>query len=119
MPVVSVIGFSFRFNGKVLQSDGLTCLYRATDAEASTTRFLILTKDRRFAYLERPVGGKGLQAAEEWSADRARTFLMQHGEGDIVDQFPDIFQRRPVVVQPAKPRKPKDNVAEPLLFPLH
>jgi hypothetical protein len=114
-----VKGFSFRFAGKVVQSDSLTCLYRQTDAEASITCFLILTKDRRFAYLERPVGGNGLQAAEEWSADRARTFLMQHGEGDIVDQFPDIFQRRPVAAQPAKPRKPKDNDAEPSLFPIH
>jgi hypothetical protein len=112
-------GFSFRLNGKVLQSEGLTCLYRSTDAEASTTRFLILTKDQRFAYLERPVGGKGLQTAEEWSADRARAFLMQHGEGDIVDEFPDIFRRRSAIVQPARPRKPKDNAAEPLLFPLH
>jgi len=112
-------GFSFRLNGKVLQSEGLTCLYRSTDAEASMTRFLILTKDRRFAYLERPVGGKGLPTAEEWSADRARAFLMQHGESDIVDEFPDILRRRPVVVEAARARKPKDNAAEPFLFPLH
>jgi hypothetical protein len=120
MPIVSVTGFSFRFAGKVLQSEGLTCLYRSTDVEATTTRFLILTKDRRFAYLERPVGGKGVQVAEEWSADRARAFLMQHGESDVVDEFPDIFRKRPVLAQPGKTRKvPKDNAAEPLLFPLH
>src|ERR1700761_4823120 len=123
MPVVpvtsGVAGFSFRFNGKVVQSDSLTCLYRSTDVEATTTRFLILTKDGRFAYLERPVGGQGVQTAEEWRADRARAFLMQHGESDVVDEFPDTFRRRPVIVQAAKPRKPKDNAAEPLLFPLH
>ena len=103
----------------MLQTEGLTCLYLSTASEASKTSFLILTKDRRFAYLERPVGCTGLPAAEEWSADRARAFLMQHGESDIVDEFPDIFRRRPVVVQPARERKPKDNAAEPLLFPLH
>jgi hypothetical protein len=112
-------GFSFRLGGKVLQPEGLTCLYRSTDAEAMTTRFLILTKDRRFAYLERSVGGKGIQTAEEWGADRARSFLMQHGESDVVDEFPDIFRPRAAVVQPARPRKPKDNAAEPFLFPLH
>ena len=112
--------FSFRLNGKALQSETLTCLYRSTDVEGMAARFLMLTKDGRFAYLERAVGGKGVQAAEEWSPERARSFLMQHGESDVVDEFPDIFRRRPVVAQPPRPRKPaKDNAAEPLLFPLH
>ena len=112
-------GFSFRLGGRTYQSDGVTCLYRAVDADSMATRFLMLTKDGRFAYLDRVIGGKGIQAAEEWSPDRARSFLMQHGESDIVDEFPDIFRKRPVVVQPARPRKAKDNAAEPLLFPLH
>jgi len=112
-------GFSFRLGGRTYQSDGVTCLYRAVDADSMATRFLMLTKDGRFAYLDRVIGGKGLHAAEEWSPDRARSFLMQHGESDIVDEFPDIFRKRPVVVQPARPRKAKDNTAEPLLFPLH
>ena len=100
----------------------LTQIFRfftQADVEATTTRFLILTKDRRFAYLERPVGGKGIHAAEEWSADRSRAFLMQHGESDVVEEFPDIFRKRPVVAQSAKRKVPKDNAAEPLLFPLH
>jgi hypothetical protein len=112
-------GFSFRLSGRVLQSDSVTCLYRSVDAEGMAARFLMLTKDGRFAYLDRAVGGKGIQAAEEWSAERARAYLMQHGESDIVDEFPDIFRKRPVIVQPARPRKPKDNAAEPFLFPLH
>ena len=50
----------------------------------------------------------------------AARFLMQHGESDIVEEFPDIFRKRPVVAQSTKTRKvPKDNAAEPLLFPLH
>jgi hypothetical protein len=112
-------GFSFRLGGRTYQFDGATCLYRAVDAEGMATRFLMLTKDGRFAYLDRVIGGKGIHAAEEWSPDRARSFLMQHGESDIVEEFPDIFRKRPVVVQPAKPRKAKDNAAEPFLFPLH
>jgi len=117
---MSVSGsFSFRLDGKSHQSDAVTCLYRSVDAEAMATNYLMLTKDGRFAYLDRVIGGKGIHAAEEWSPDRARTFLMQHGESDIVEEFPDIFRKRPVVVQPAKPRKAKDNAAEPLLFPLH
>ncbi len=113
-------GFSFRLGGRTFQSDGVTCLYRAVDTEGMATRFLMLTKDGRFAWLDRVIGGKGVHAAEEWSPDRARTFLMQHGESDVVEEFPDIFRKRPVVVQPARPRKaPKDNAAEPFLFPLH
>jgi hypothetical protein len=121
MPVVSVKdAFSFRLGGRTYQSDGVTCLYRSVDAEAMATRFLMLTKDGRFAYLDRVIGGKGVYAAEEWSPDRAMRYLMQHGESDIVEEFPDIFRKRPVVAQSAKTRKvPKDNAAEPLLFPLH
>ena len=113
-------GFSFRLGGRTHQSDGVTCLYRSVDADAMAARFLMLTKDRRFAYLDRVIGGKGVYAAEEWSPDRAMRFLMQHGESDVVEEFPDIFRKRPLSVQPAKARKaPKDNAAEPLLFPLH
>jgi len=113
-------GFSFRLGGRTYQSDGVTCLYRSVDTEAMATRFLMLTKDGRFAYLDRVIGGKGVYAAEEWSPDRAMRYLMQHGESDLVEEFPDIFRKRPVIAQPAKTRKvPKDNAAEPLLFPLH
>jgi hypothetical protein len=113
-------GFSFRLGGKAYQADGVTCLYRSVDPEAMATQFLMLTKDGRFAYLDRVIGGKGIYAAEEWSADRAMRFLIQHGESDIVEEFPDIFRKRPVVAQSTKTRKvPKDNAAEPLLFPLH
>ncbi len=118
MPVKDA--FSFRLGVKAYQADGVTCLYRAVDAEAMAARFLMLTKDGRFAYLDRVIGGKGVHAAEEWSPDRAMRFLMQHGESDIVEEFPDIFRKRPVAVHPAKSRKAtKDNAVEPLLFPLH
>ena len=113
-------GFSFRLGGRTFQSDGVTCLYRSVDAEAMTACFLMLTKDGRFAYLDRVIGGKGVHAADEWSPDRAMRFLMQHGESDVVEEFPDIFRKRPVAVRPSRSRKvAKDNVAEPFLFPLH
>jgi hypothetical protein len=123
MPVgVASIGgsFGFRLAGKSYQSDGVTCLYRGVDAEAMATQYLMLTKEGRFAFLDRVIGGRGVYAAEEWSPDRAMRFLMQHGEGDIVDEFPEIFRKRPVAS--AKPKKiaaSKDRSAEPLLFPLH
>jgi hypothetical protein len=117
-------GFSFRLSGKTYQADNTTCLYRAVDAEAMTTRFLLLTRDGRFAYLDRVIGGKGVYAADEWGGDRAQRFLMQHGDGDVVEEFPDIFRRRaPASAHPPKERKaaatPKDRPAEPYLFPLH
>jgi hypothetical protein len=128
MPVVSVRGdstvtggFAFRLSGKSYQADATTCLYRAVDAEAMTTRFLLLTKDGRFAYLDRVIGGRGVYAADEWSGDRAMRFLLQHGEGDIVDEFPDIFRRRVPAPAAAKVKKAasKERPGEPYLFPLH
>jgi hypothetical protein len=115
-----VVGFSFRLGGKSVQAEAATCLYRAVDAEAMTTRFLLLTKDGRFAYLDRVIGGKGVYGAEEWSPDRAMRFLMQHGEGDIVDEFPDIFRKRmPAATKARKIASSKDRPTEPYLFPLH
>ncbi len=114
-------GFSFRMGGKTYQADATTCLYRAVDAEAMTTRFLLLTKDGRFAYLDRVIGGRGVYAADEWGGDRVMRFLMQHGEGDIVDEFPDIFRRRVPAPAAAKVKKAaaKERPGEPYLFPSH
>jgi len=127
MPVVPVRdGFSFRLGGKVYQSESTTCLYRGADTEAMATLYLMLTKDGRFAYLGRVIGGKGgIHTAEEWSPERAQRYLMEHGEGDVVGEFPDIFRKRVVApVAEAKPGKvstesPKGRPAEPYLFPLH
>jgi hypothetical protein len=113
---------SFRLTGKLYSADSCICLYRGMDAEALTTCQLFLTKDRRFAYLARVIGGKGMYAAEEWGHDRAMRFLLAHGEGDLVDEFPDIFRKR-AVIEPARKNRSvgggKDRPAEPLLFPLH
>jgi hypothetical protein len=112
--------FSFRLGGKSHQSGAVTCLYRSVDAEAMATRYLMLTKDGHFAYLDRVIGGKGVYSAEEWSPDRAMRFLVEHGESDIVDEFPDIFRKRMAAAPKAKKiASSKDRAAEPLLFPLH
>jgi hypothetical protein len=116
-------GFSFRLNGKLCAADKCACLYRAIDAEDMVTHALLLTRDGRFAYLDRVIGGKGVQAAEAWSGDRAKRFLIQHGEGDLVDEFPDIFRKRaPAPPMRVKDRRivaaPKGRPAEPYLFPL-
>jgi len=112
--------FSFRLTGKLYQAESSVCLYRGMDAEALTACYLFLTRDRRFAYLARVIGGKGIYAGEEWGHDRAMRFLLAHGEGDLVDEFPDIFRKR-AVAEPARKSRPatKDRPSEPLLFPLH
>ncbi len=118
----AMAGFSFRLNGKLHAADKCTCLYRAIDAEDMVSRALLLTRDGRFAYLDRVIGGKGIQAAEDWSGDRAQRFLIQHGEGDLVDEFPDIFRKRAPAAPRVKDRRiaasPQGRPAEPYLFPL-
>jgi len=113
--------FSFRLTGKLYAAESCTCLYRGVDAEALTTCHLFLTKDRRFAYLARVIGGKGVYAAEEWGHDRAMRFLIAHGEGDLVEEFPDVFRKRAVAkpAQKSRTSAPKVRPSEPLLFPLH
>ncbi len=123
MPVRSPIAgdLSFRLNGKTLRAADCICLFRSADAEALLLRYLLLTRDRRFVCLDRGIGGKGPHAAEEWSPSRAQRFLIEHGEGDLVDEFPDIFRKRPAMAaaQPAAPRAArKPHPAEPFLFPL-
>jgi hypothetical protein len=117
-------GFSFRMSGRLYPADGCTCLFRSVEAEEMANRYLFLTKDGRFAYLARVVGGKGIAVAEEWNGDRAMRFLIQHGEGDLVEEFPAIFAKRaPAPVPPSKARSiavsPKGRPAEPYLFPLN
>jgi hypothetical protein len=115
---------SFRLTGRLYPAETCTMLYRGLDPEAMTTNHLFLTRDGRFAYLMRVIGGKGVYAAEEWGPERAKRFLEQHGEGDIIDEFPDIFRKRPPAPKVApKERKvsvaPRGRPAEPFLFPLH
>jgi hypothetical protein len=123
MPVKAGGVVTFRLNGKSYAADQCTCLFRAADMEEMVTRLLVLTRDGRFAYLGRVIGGKVMQAAEDWSADRAMRFLIQHGEGDLVDEFPDIFRKR-APSQPTRGRdrrvaaSPRGRPAEPYLFPL-
>jgi hypothetical protein len=97
------------------------CLFRAFDPAAMTVRYLVLTKDRRFAYLEAVIGDKGVRPATEMARDRAMRFLREHGEGDLVDEFPDIFREdeRMTLAPEISGKAPKDRPAEPYLFPLH
>jgi hypothetical protein len=116
-------GFSFRLNGKLYAADKCACLYRAIDGEDMVIHALLLTRDGRFAYLDRVIGGKFVQAAEDWSGDRAKRFLIQHGEGDLVDEFPDIFRKRPPASAPRRREQrvvasPRGRPTEPYLFPL-
>jgi len=116
-------GVSFRLAGKHIPLAACTCLYRAIDPSSMTTAYLALTKEGRFAYLSRAVGGKGLHTADEWSPARAMRFLVEHGEGDLVEEFADIFRKRgPVRKNAASGGKiaatPKNRPTEPYLFPL-
>jgi hypothetical protein len=120
---MSVTGLSFRLGGKVIQAGVCTCLYRAADPEAMSAQYILLTRDGRFACLDRVIGGKGPHAATEWSPARTMRFLVEHGEGDLVDEFPDIFRKR--AQGGGKPKteltpsaSPKGRPAEPFLFPL-
>ncbi len=110
---------SFRLGGKLHAAESCAMLYRGIDAEAMTTDQLFLTPDGRFAYLARVIGGVGVYAAEQWDHAQAVRFLRQHGEGDVVDEFPDAFRKRVVAARVARGHgaAPKGSSAEPLLFP--
>ena len=86
-------GFSFRMSGRLYPADGCTLpvpLGRGGgDGESH-----IAVPDQ--ATGDSPIwpalsAGKGIaSAAEEWNGDRAMRFLIQHGEGDLVEEFPAI-----------------------------
>ena len=122
MPVIgpAAPAVSFRLNGKLYSLDRCICLYRGTDPAAMTATYLALTPERRFAFLSRVIGGGAILSAEEWEADRAKRFLADHGEGDIVEEFPDAFRKRSSAPKAAPRAKaaPRDLPAEPDLFPL-
>ncbi len=114
----------FRLGGKWHSLVTCVCLYRAVDPVAMTVRYLALTKDRRFAYMEAVIGDKGVRPAVEMTRERAIRFLIDHGEGDLVAEFPDIFQeethaRTPAGEAATEAAAPKDRPTEPYLFPLH
>jgi hypothetical protein len=100
--------------------DGAVCLYRAAEPDGMTVTSLLLTRDQRFVWVERPIG-RDQQVSEDWTAERARRFLLDHGEGDVVEQFPDVFRAAPK--KPAARRQPaaapRSRPSEPYLFPLH
>ncbi len=113
---------SFRLNGRQYACEACVALYRGADVEAMTTNHLFLTRDGRFAYLAQVIGGVGVYAAEEWDHPQAMRFLRQHGEGDIVDEFPDVFRKRAMTTPKAAPKErkvaPPGHSAEAFLFPL-
>ena len=103
------------------------CLYRAVDPVGMTAQYLVLTKDKRFAHVEAVIGDKGVRPAIELTRERAIRFLVEHGEGDLVEEFPDIFReethahvRAPQAnADGSEAVAPKDRPTEPYLFPLH
>lgn len=112
----------FRLGNKWHALVACVCLYRAVDPATMTAKYLVLTKDRRFAYLEAVIGDKGVRPVTEMTRDRALRFLVENGEGDVVEEFPDIFRDDPRILAPSSGEEaaaPKDRPAEPYLFPLH
>ena len=101
------------------------CLYRSVDPVSMTAHYLVLTKDRRFAHVEAVIGDKGVRPAIELTRERAIRFLVEHGESDIVEEFPDIFREETHARAPqatageSATAAPKDRPTEPYLFPLH
>ena len=116
----------FRLGGKWHAIVSCVCLYRAVDPAAMTAKYLVLTKDRRFAYLEAVIGDKGVRPVTEMTRDRALRFLVENGEAEIVEEFPEIFREDPHAQAPTQHEldvevaaSPKDRPTEPYLFPLH
>jgi hypothetical protein len=110
-------GFSFRLGRALLSLNACACLYRDSDPASMIARYLVLTKDSRFAYVEAQIGMSSIYPATEWSRERALKFLVAHGEGDIVDEFPEIF--RADSDDEHLELAPKNRPTEPYLFPLH
>ncbi len=89
----------FRLGPKSYALTACVCLYRHDMTTEGLSEFMVLTPDMRFAHVARPLvpgdaDGLALNrptAAVELYADEAREFLIQHGEGDLVEDFPDLF----------------------------
>jgi hypothetical protein len=86
-------GSRFRLGQKSYGLTACVCLYRYETAGGALAEFLVLTPDMRFAHVARPKGETDIRAyaAVELTPDEARDFLLSHGEGDLVDDFPDLF----------------------------
>jgi hypothetical protein len=98
---------------------GAVCLYRAADPNGMTANALWLTRDRRFVWSVRAIWQEA-QSIEAWTAERARRFLQDHGEGDVVEQFPDVFRAAPKKQQVRRQAAvgPRSRPSERYLFPL-
>jgi hypothetical protein len=89
----------FRIGAKSYALTACVCLYRHDKAAEGFSEFVVLTPDMRFAHVARSyVAGdsEGFAlnrptAAVELMAEEAREFLLAHGEGDLVEDFPDLF----------------------------
>jgi hypothetical protein len=86
-------GSRFRLGQKSYALTACVCLYRSETASGALAEFLVLTPDMRFAHVARPTMETDIRAyaAVELSPEEAREFLLSHGEGDMVDDFPDLF----------------------------
>jgi hypothetical protein len=90
----------FRLGTKSYTLSACVCLYRFEATEHAIAEYLVLTPDMRFAHLSRqrlsltadmPLDINHGLAAIEMTANDARDFLLAHGEGDLVEDFPDLF----------------------------
>ncbi len=86
-------GTRFRLGTKSYALTACVCLYRYETAGATLAEYLVLTPDMRFAHVARPAVATEMRAyaAIELDSDEARQFLLAHGEGDMVEDFPDLF----------------------------
>ena len=120
----------FRLGAKNYALKACVCLYRQENLAAGLSEYLVLTPDMRFAHVARNKAKPGEEidfaqgaapneqpvglgfAAIELEAGEARDFLTAHGEGELVEDFPDLFaivQRANRLATPSKLKRNKPH----------
>jgi hypothetical protein len=94
-------GNRFRLGAKSYALATCVCLYRHEPGTGLAAEFLVLTPDMRFAHVARMALPQGTEidfnpaapahSAIELDATEARDFLTAHGEGELVEDFADLF----------------------------
>jgi len=119
----SLPDFRFRLGSRSHSLLSCVCLYRSVDPETLATTYVLMTKDRRFAFLETRVGD-GVRIASGMTREAAMRFLLQHGADPMINNeqgVTPLLAAAGIVAEQAVEiaAAPKDRPAEPYLFPLH